>query len=547
MAKHWIDELADQLYEKLVARGKEVYVFNGGLSVSGLQHIGRLRGEVIITETLRRILSSRRLKIRQYLTLYTQDSWKAKEAQIQVFGGRERGIKYAGWPLIRVPDPHGCHSNWVEHYWADFGPYIKEFTDGEIEVVTTTELYKGKLLEFAKMTIEKREDVRRVINKYRGRKPYQEGWIPFEPICEKCGRIDTTEATRVIDGEHVEYVCRNCGSRGKGSLSNGKLMWRIEWVGVWWSLGVDFEPYGKDHAMPGGSRDSCVDLAINVYSLKPPEGLPYEWVEWKTASGGVFDMGSSDFLGFTPKDWLEVAHPHVFRFLVLKTQPMRKLAVGLHEIPQYYNLYFKAERVYYGLEKLSDPEEEVLLARSYELSYPKNGPPPEPPEQVPYLHITILAQIIPASKWSVDAVTRLKASKHLPENPTSYGVQRVLETMPKAYNWAMKYGPGDLRFKLNTLSEARTIAEKIPLEIREVFKSVYENLNSLTEWSEEAVKNALISVTSKLSNGMVKKFYEYFYRVLTGKPSGPRAAPLLSLLGKERSLEYISLVVERSG
>ncbi|MEM0326628.1 MAG: lysine--tRNA ligase, partial [Desulfurococcaceae archaeon] len=83
MVKHWIDELADQLYEKLTGRGaKEVYVFNGGLSVSGLQHVGRLRGEIIIGETLRRILTARGLRIKQYLTLYTQDAWKGKEAQV---------------------------------------------------------------------------------------------------------------------------------------------------------------------------------------------------------------------------------------------------------------------------------------------------------------------------------------------------------------------------------------------------------------------------------------------------------------------------------
>jgi hypothetical protein len=35
-----------------------------------------------------------------------------------------------GWPLIRVPDPKGCHSNWVEHYWEDFGGYLDKFTDG---------------------------------------------------------------------------------------------------------------------------------------------------------------------------------------------------------------------------------------------------------------------------------------------------------------------------------------------------------------------------------------------------------------------------------
>jgi len=91
MTRHWIDELADELYEKLKKRGKEVYVFNGGLSVSGLQHVGRLRGEIIIAETLRKLLTARGLKIKQYLTLYTQDAWKGKEAQVLAFGEKNRG------------------------------------------------------------------------------------------------------------------------------------------------------------------------------------------------------------------------------------------------------------------------------------------------------------------------------------------------------------------------------------------------------------------------------------------------------------------------
>ena len=542
MTKHWIDELADELYDRLSRRGKEVLVFNGGLSVSGLQHVGRLRGEIIITETLRKILSSRGLKIKQYLTLYTQDSWKGKEAQVMTFGSREEGEKYTGRPLIKVPDPQGCHSNWVEHHWSDFGPFIKDFTDGEVEVVTTTELYKSKLKEFTLLTIKMKDEVRRVVNKYRGRKPYPEEWIPFEPICGKCGRIDTTEAVKIVDSEHVEYVCKHCGHRGVASIMDGKLMWRIEWVGVWWSLGVDFEPFGKDHAMPGGSRDSCVDLALNVYSLQPPEGLPYEWVEVRTVDGRVMDMGSSDFLGFSPREWLEVAHPHVFRFLVLKTLPMKKLTVGLHEVPQYYNLYYRAERIYYGLEKAISEEEEVLLKRSYELSYPRGAPPQEPPEQVPYLHLAVLSQIIPSDKWSDEAIHRLKMSGHIPPTPTNYGAQRVLELIPKAYKWVIKYGSPDMKFKLNTIEEATRTASSIPPDIARYLREIYNNLSMLPEWREDTIKNALISITTKLPEEHVRKLYEYFYLLVVGKPSGPRVAPLLSLMGREKALSYLSLV-----
>jgi len=541
MARHWIDELADSLYEALRSRGKKVYVFNGGLSVSGLQHVGRLRGEIIITETLRRILSKRGLRIKQYLTLYTQDAWKGKDAQLKQFTNPEEASRYKGNPLIRVPDPKGCHSNWVEHYWSDFGPFISEFTDGDIQVVTTTEMYKSGMKPFIKLTLDKREDVRRIVNKYRGRKPYPEGWIPIEPICERCGRIDTTEALRLIDDEHVEYVCKHCGYRGIAHISDGKLMWRIEWVGVWWTLGVDFEPYGKDHAMPGGSRDSCVDLAVNVYGLKPPEGLPYEWVEWRKPDGQVVDMGSSDFLGFTPREWLKVAHPHIYRFIVLKTPPMKKYAVGLHEVPQYYSQYYRAERVYYGLEKARDEEEEVVLKRSYELSYPKGEPPRKMPEQVPYTHLAVLSQIIPRDKWVEEGLRRLRNVGLLPENTSEYGIQRVIETIPRAYTWAHKYGGEQYVFTLNTLEEAWRLAMNIPLEYRDYFKLLYESLSSLDSWTEDSVKNAMVSVTSSMSRDKVNEFYKYFYMLYIGKPSGPRAAPLLVLMGMEQALRYLEI------
>ncbi|MEM1634705.1 MAG: lysine--tRNA ligase [Thermosphaera sp.] len=535
--KHWIDELADQVQEDLIKRGKDTYVFNGGLSVSGLQHVGRLRGEVIITETLRRILSSRGLKIKQYLTLYTQDAWKAKQAQLNAFPNPKEAEKYKGWPLIRVPDPKGCHSNWVEHFWDDFGPFIKEFTDGEIEIITTTEMYQKLLLSFIKETIAKKEEIRRIVNKYRGRKPYQDSWIPIEPVCENCGRIDTTEAVNIID-DAVEYECKHCGFKGKTSLTNGKLMWRIEWVAVWSGLGVDFEPYGKDHAMPGGSRDSCVDLAVNVYKINPPFGLPYEWVALRKPDGSEVDMGSSDFLGFTPKDWIEVAHPHIYRFIVLKTPPMKKYSVSLHEIPQYYSQYFKAERIYYGIESGKDKEEEILLKRSYELSYPGSNPPETPPEQVPYTHLAILSQILPREKWSSEVVKRLQLSGHLPMNPSIFGIRRVIETMSKASVWVKKYGPENMVFSL--VQPPSGVEElNIPVKFLSVFKKLSEGLKTLKEWTEENIKNVMMNATQGLTPQEVGEYYKFFYKLFIGKDSGPRAAPLISLLGKETTLLYL--------
>jgi lysyl-tRNA synthetase class 1 len=101
-----------------------------------------------------------------------------------------------------------------------------------------------------------------------------------------------------------------------------------------------------------------------------------------------------------------------------------------------------------------------------------------------------------------------------------------------------------MRVKLLPISEAEKVASTIPSSIADIFKELYERFQTLDLWSEEKIKEAFIAVTSRLGEDLVKSFYTYFYRLLSGKDSGPRAAPLLALLGRELSLKYILLATK---
>ncbi|MCE4614005.1 MAG: lysine--tRNA ligase [Desulfurococcales archaeon] len=535
-SKHWVDILAEELAGKLAERKKEVYIFNGGLSVSGVQHIGRLRGEIILPEVLRRTLESKGFKVKQLLTLYTQDAWKGKKPQLEAFDNPQEARRYKGWPLIKVPDPRGCHNNWVEHYWSDFGPYIKEFTDGKVEVVTTTELYNGKMKEFVLETLQKREQVRKIINRYRGRNKYPEGWIPFEPICSNCGRIDRTVAVAYDEIRGlIEYYCRACNHRGKARLEEGKLNWRIEWTGVWKVLEVDFEPYGKDHATPGGSRDSCKELAAIVYKFNPPEGEWYEWVSLRIG-GKEADMTSSGFVGITPKEWLDIAHPQILRFIYVSTNPKRRVVIDLQEIPRYYNDYYRAERVYFGLESTGNEGGDGVLARSYELSHP-DRPPEKMPIQIPYLHVALLVQNLPRDNIFEHALLRLKRTSHVSELG-DYSKAWLAGLVVKALNWVDTYAPESLKFK---------VPREPPMEVykevkhRSELRVLAEKLARLESWDEGAIKEAMIEVGGEMSSNVRREFYKDFYLAILGKPQGPRAAPLLSVLDKEMVIDRLKL------
>lgn len=527
---HWLEKVVDELEVYLAKKGKKgLVVVSGGLSVSGLQHIGRLRGEVIVSEVVRRLLRKRGHEAKQYLVLYTQDAWKGKEAQLREFGRPEDGRRYLGWPLIRVPDPYGCHSNWVEHYWEDFGGYLDRFTDGEIEVVTTTELYMTSLKPIVRELIAKREKLRQIMNKYRGRNPYPEGWIPFEPVCERCGRIDTTRSTRYDEAsDEVEYVCELCGYRGRAPITMGKLNWRAEWASIWKALGTDFEPFGKDHATPGGSRDSCVDISVNVLGNVPPMGLPYEWVSLRVG-GKEVDMGSSDFLGITPKDWYEVAEPELLRFVYLRELPKRKIVIDLTQVPQYYEEFFRAERAFYSAAKEGLEAETAFLAKTYELSLLRD-PPPGMPLQASFLTLALAVQLVPWDNLVENVLRRLRSSGIIRGSLSNEDVERLVSMIRRARAWVERHAPDHLRFSIVEHVDESVVRR---LAYRSRLIALGEELLRLEEWSEASIKETMIAATRDLNDEERKQFYKEFYMLTIGRESGPRAASLLEVLGKD--------------
>lgn len=541
MIEHWIENIAKKIMKEF--KDKEIIVGNGGLSVSGLQHVGRLRGEITLVDAVLNLLRKNGVNVKHALVLYTVDPWKGKETQLNQFKDKEEAKEYIGRPLYMVPDPYGCHNNWVEHYWEDFGNYLSYFSH-EIEIVTTQQLYEENVAmqNFIKETIKKREKVIETLNKYRKRKPYPKTYIPFEPICEKCGRIDTTEVINVdLKNNVVEYVCKNCGNKGKQSLKKGKLNWRLEWVGVWKSLDVAFEPYGKDHATPGGSRDSCNDLSSNIYGFKPPFGVPYEWVGYEKDNKDMGDMGSSDFIGFTPREWIEVAEGEVLRYIYLVNQPMKRIVLNMKKIPFYTEQFDRAERIYYGIEKTKfDVNTIEIIKKSYRFAL-LDEPPKKPLFQLPYLHAVALVQILPEGYKNINEVIyRLKITKYIDHEPNELEIIRIKRRLILAKKWLEKYA--DERYKIKIIEKLSTdIVASIPKSATTMLNKLYEELKKI-DWTEKNIKDAMIRVQEgKVNRDMFKAIYLIFF----GKDYGPRIAPYFAIMEKDfvlkRFEEYLLL------
>src|SRR2546427_966551 len=443
---HWFDALLGDVRASLGT--KQHLVVNGGLSVSGLQHVGRLRGEIVLSHCLSRALRDEGRTVTQGLVQYTQDQWKGKDWQLSQFP-RAEAQQYVGRRLIDVPDPHKCHGNWVDHYWAEFSSYMPQYAP-DVKVTSTTELYRRQDMRALIAELAgKAEETRAVVNKYRARKPYPAGWIPFEPYCNQCKRVGNARATRIHGTETADYECE-CGDKGTSKLELGKLNWRLEWPAIWKVLAVDVEPFGKDHAAPGGSRDSCKDIAQSVMHFTPPFGIPYEWVGYGEKGEDKGDMGSSDAIGFGPATWAALGDPEVLRYRYLTVPQSRRIVLDLAKTDTYHDEYDVGEIAYFGGGKT---EEEQLHRRTYELAAMK-PPPKVAPFCLPYRHAAFLSQIAPEAGRIDWVVHRVKDSRELQRDLAPEEKERVGRRLSQARAWVEGYAPENKVVLLDSLTEA---------------------------------------------------------------------------------------------
>ena len=526
---HWFDELLAHV--RASVEPKRELVINGGLSVSGLQHVGRLRGEIVLCHCLARALREEGRVVTQALVQYTQDQWKGKEWQLSQFPG-DSGREHVGRRLIDVPDPHRCHENWVVHYWAEFSEYLPAYAP-DVRITSTTDLYRREdMRRLAADLAGRAEEVRAVVNKYRARKPYAEGWIPFEPYCNACRRVGNARAIRIHGIDTVDYECE-CGDRGTSKLELGKLNWRLEWPAIWKVLAVDVEPFGKDHAAPGGSRDSCREIARTVLGFEPPFGIPYEFVGLGERAVDKGDMGSSDAIGFGPATWDAIGDPEVLRYTYLSVPVVRRVVLDLGKADVYHDAYDAGSGAYHS----EDASEEAQVHRRTFALAAMHPPPATKPFVLAYRHAAYLSQISPEEGGVDWVLRRLRDTGMLRRELTADECARVAGRLGHARRWVERHSPESRVELLDALTDS--VRAQLTAEDRESLR-MYVDRARAAEWQEDAIKESMVSLTR--SGGLpvdTPRFFRNLYLVLLGREKGPRAAPFVAVLEKTFVLDRL--------
>ncbi|MCL5773144.1 MAG: lysine--tRNA ligase [Firmicutes bacterium] len=511
----WADKIAEE------AQGPQV--INDSKTPSGLIHVGAIRG-VAIHYMIYKAMKDRG---RDAAFLYGIDDYDPMDS-LPVYLDRNIYAKYMGVPLSMIPAPDGSSKSFSDFYADDFIDVVNKL-GMKPQIYYMHEYYKsGKMNKVIDVVLRNDAKIREIYARISGAQR-TEDWLPFQVVCEKCGKIGTTRVFK-YDGEKVYYKCEpemvvwaaGCGHEGSMSPfdGNGKLPWKLEWVGKWIVLGVTIEGAGKDHSAAGGSREVSEAICREVFNAKPPLNVPYEFF----IVGGK-KMSSSRGVGASCREMYEKLPPEILRLLMLRKRPETAIDFSPDgdSIPRLMNDYDEFSNDYFA----PDDEEKKERKRLFEfIAGDKEIKKLYLPQ---FTFVAIMVQLP-----HVDMFKVFETQKGSPL--TKDEIEEIEVRAKYARVWLENFASEGVKFK---------VQEKLPDAVSQLSPEQIKYLESLAdalsgeEWNGDKLQTAIFTQANSMSLPQGKAF-QAIYSALLGRPSGPRAGWLIAALDKEFVTERFS-------
>jgi len=520
----WADSVADAIEAR---SPEEPIVIKGGVSPSGVPHIGHFN-EIMRGYYVAEALRSRGHEVRQVFTADDKDRLRAVPRQLADLDWNIVGLgevnagalgRNLGKPYTDIPDPFGC----CDSYGAHFTNLLKKSADlvgVDVEFVSNTELYaEGEFEAVTRRVLERADRAREVLSAYQNK--VDDDYVPFLPQCAECGKL--TEGVTEVDlgsGE-VHYVCADveaggdtiegCGHEGVASLRDGKLPWRFEWPGQWEILGVDFEPFGKDHAE--GSWPSGEDIAENVLDIQPPVPMVYEWF---TLEGQPLSSSSGNVV--TVDEVLDILEPEVFKYFFTKN-PRKQRDFSVESVDQLVDEFDRFEAIYFGE---VDPREEngrELAERAYPMVVDE---PREERVRVPYTFAAVLGMTDdPALREEI-----ARKEGHISDDAPEWAVEGALARVERAREWARRTG-NEFDYELKR-------AELPGTDFDAAIAAALDDLADFVAAGHDGEEiQGEIYETAKRHDLDIGDFFSAGYRLLFDDTEGPQLGPFMAKLDQE--------------
>ncbi len=521
----WYDKAADELVkrEKKLGRSLDLLRTESGLGASGYPHIGSM------ADGLRNYALALALRNMGYTSEYIAFA-DDKDGLRKVPGGMPDELeKWLGYSVATIPDIFGdCHFSFGEH----MSSLLKEaldYTGVKYTPMSAYKVYQEGILNDEIITIlDNHERVGRVIESVSGQEKYTEA-LPYFVVCENCGRIYTTYAHDYSpSSQTIRYACKGmevkgqwlegCGHEGEVDVTsgNGKLSWKVEFAARWHALDIRFEAYGKDIADSVHVNDA---ICREILGWEPPMHVQYEMF----VDRGGRKISKSVGNVFTPQVWYRYGSKESLNLLIYKRFVGTKSG-SVDDIPAHMDELDDLEDVYFGKRKVKDELERYKLTGLYEYSHLLK-PPEEPQVHVPFNLMVKLARYAPEGAEHDFIETKLDEYGYLKD--TTHGLEERIE---RALNW------------IRDFEEEETARVELTKEEKEAVKAIVDELKKAS--NEDEYQAAVFSV-SKSTGVKARKLFPVLYRILIGKPQGPRFGPYVGLVGRETVIEELKTALKQ--
>lgn len=505
----WLNKAAD---EAMAAHPDGEILVSSGVSPSGIYHVGTLR-EVLTADAVMLALRQRGRDARHIHVVDDLDPLRKIPAGVD-----PSFEKYLGMTLCDVPAPDGKAASWADYYFKDFEKSVKKM-GLDVEIMRSHKKYRaGFFVPAIELVLENIEKARDVLNAVSGRQ-LDENWSPIQIKEEnylksrKYRGIDTKR--KVVMYEDRDGIEKEI-NYSKGDV---KLYWRLDWPARWWLLGVDVEPFGRDHATKGGSYDTGVGLMKKVFKEKPPLPIPYNFVN-RTGQTKKMSKSTGDTLAIS--DMLEVLPPEVLRYFILRSSPDKQLFFD--EVDGVTKLIDDFAELLAKPDKTGDDEQLIRISME--------NVPSTTISNIPFSHLVASYQA--ALK---DADKTLEVIRRTEHKQTVDSQEEIIRSELKYIDsWLKNWAPDDVKFELSAKPPKLTNDKEINY-LRALAKKVAgAPADADGEWFHKAIYE--FKDTAGLQP---KQLFGLLYKVLINKESGPRAGWFLSILPREWLVKRLNL------
>ncbi|MGH7157325.1 MAG: lysine--tRNA ligase [Candidatus Saccharimonadales bacterium] len=505
----WLNKVAEDV---IIAHPEGEILVSSGVSPSGVYHVGTLR-EVLTADAILLALRGRGRDARHVHNVDDLDPLRKIPSGVPA-----EFEKYFGMPLCDVPSPDGKAASWADYYLKDFVKSAKVL-GLDMELWRSHKKYRtGFFVPAIEKVLDKIDVAKSVITDISGRQ-LDENWSPIQ-IKED----DYLKSRRFISidthNKLVLYEDKN-GAEKQASYAKGdvKLYWRIDWPARWWLLGVDAEPFGRDHATKGGSYDTGVGLIKKVFGDKPPYPVPFNFIN-RTGQTKKMSKSSGDTLAIS--DMLEILPPEVLRYFVLRYAPDKQLFFDENE----------------GVVKLFDDFAALLAkpdmtAEDEQLIKTSLGNIQESTiSSIPFSHLVASYQAaLKDVDKTLDIIRRTEHQKSVDAQHDT--IKKELKFID---NWLKNWAPDDVKFEL-AAKPPTDISEKERAYLLALAKEIESApADADGEWFHKAIYDL------QEPTGLTpKQLFSSLYKALIAKQSGPRAGWFLSILPRDWLIKRLRL------